>query len=60
MFDELKIGYYFKNRKTGETIETVLTISQIERQGITPNPFHSLDWTMLNRQIIEIKRDKEG
>ena len=59
MFDKLKIKYCFKNRKTGEIIETVLTINQIEIQGINPNPFRSFDWTMLSREIVEKGENNE-
>ena len=57
---EIKFRYRFKNRKTNEIITVILDISQIEIQGLEPNPFEGFDWEILSRdQYAGFKIDEE-
>jgi hypothetical protein len=54
------IRYRFRNRKTGEEIETILELREVELQGFVPNPFQSLDWEILSRDLGTGMKDKNG
>jgi len=57
---EIKFRYRFKNRETNEMITANLSLQDVELQGITPNPFQSLDWDILSRDEFTGLLDKNG
>jgi hypothetical protein len=57
---ELIFRYRFLNRKSGEVIEQVMTISQIEHCPFQPNPFEGFDWEILSRDVWTGLLDKSG
>lgn len=54
---EIKFRYRAKNRKTGEVLTAIFSITDIEIQGFTTEIFKGFDWEILSRDQFTGKHD---